>query len=294
MEELFAAAQKMDDLIIRFVKEYTESWCPCRNDTLTMVLDKADKMDGHHKDANIANIVGSSVAIGGSAVVTAGAALLPVTLGLSAAIIVVGTGIGVAGGLTGAGATVVDHVLRARDKSAVNKQLEQDKSNTSRMQEILQEIYKCAENIEGLQQRIYRILNPEQTVTDPTDRSDCLIDLFQNIPVDILVEYGICLPKLNDKAFKSAVNLLKKILPVATRFRIWLQTSVNIGRMAAAGGVIFLMAIATVFEVGNLIYTVHDMVKNKSETSDAKKLREVVQKLQTEKQEIDEIFQILL
>ena len=162
------------------------------------------------------------------------------------------------------------------------------------MQEILQEISKCAENIEGLQQRIYRILNPEQTVTDPTDLSDRLIDLFQNIPGYILVEYGIRLPKLNDKAFKSAVNLLKKILPVATRFRIWLQKSVNIGRMAAAGGVIFLMAIATVFEVGNLIYTVHDMVKNKSETSDAKKLREVVQKLQTEKQEIDEIFQILL
>ena len=292
MAELFAAAQEMNDLIIRFVKEYTEFWCPCRNDTLTMVLDKADKMDGHHKDANIANVVGSSVAIGGSAVATAGVALLPFTLGVSAAIIVVGTGIGVAGGLTGAGATVVDHVLRARDKSDVNKQLEQDKSNTSRMQEILQEISKCAENIEGLQQRIYRILNPEQTVTDQTDQtdlSDRLIDLIQNIPADKLVEYGIHLPKL----FKSAVNLLKKILPVARRFRICLQT-INIGRMAAGGSVIFLMAITTVFEVANLIYTVHDMVKNKSETSDAKKLREVVQNLQKEKQEMDEIFQILL
>ena len=292
MEELVAAAQEMNDLIIRFVKEYTEFWCLCRNDTIMMVLDKADKMDGQHKKANIANIVGSSVAIGGSAVATTGAALLPFTLGVSAAAIGVGASISVAGGLTGAGATVVDHVLRARDKSDVNKQLEQDKSNTSRMQEILQEIYKCAENIEGLQQRIYRILNPEQTVTDQTDLSDHLIDLIQNIPIDMLEECGIHLPKLNDKAFKNAVNLLKTILPVATRFRIWLQTSVNIGKVAA-GGVIFLLAIGTVFEVANLIYTVHDMVKNKSETSDAKKLREVVHKLLEEKQEMDEISEIL-
>ena len=293
MEELFAAAQEMDDLIIRFVKEYTESWCLCRINTIMMVLDKADKIDGQHKKANIANIVGSSVAILGSAVASTGAALLPFTFGTSVAAIGVGASIGAAGGLTGAGATVIDHSLRAWDKSAVNKQSEQDKSNTSRMQEILQEISKCAENIEGLQQRIYRILNPEQTVTDPTDLSDRLIDLFQSIPGDILAEYGIHLPKLDDKAFKSAVNLLKTILPVATRFRIWLQTSVNIGKVAA-GGVIFLLAIGTVFEVANLIYTVHDMVKNKSETSDAKKLREVGQKLLEEKQEMDEICEILL
>ncbi|XP_066454245.1 apolipoprotein L3-like [Eleutherodactylus coqui] len=74
------------------------------------LLEIAEDLDTFHRGATIASVAGSSVGIAGGITTIAGLALAPITLGASLVVSGIGVAAAVAGGVTGASASIADSV----------------------------------------------------------------------------------------------------------------------------------------------------------------------------------------
>lgn len=92
---------------------------------ITELTTMADDLDKFHRGATIASVTGSSFGIAGGIMTIVGLALAPVTLGASLIVSGVGIGVAVAGGVTGAGASIADTVNIKKKCKRVQEMIDQ-------------------------------------------------------------------------------------------------------------------------------------------------------------------------
>ncbi|XP_075056624.1 apolipoprotein L3-like [Mixophyes fleayi] len=115
-EELLQSECKPEELlqsIMTSIEEFTVTWTSLMDiieKCIAELLGIADEIDTFHKGATIASVTGSTFGIAGGVATIAGLALAPFTLGLSMVVSGVGIGVAVAGGVTGAAASIADTV----------------------------------------------------------------------------------------------------------------------------------------------------------------------------------------
>jgi len=108
-------------------------WETTRKDSVLTISDYADALDVHRKNTNISTITGSSVGIVGSVLALVGAFAAIPTFGVSLPLTAVGTGLAVAGGVTGAGSTVTYHLLEKDTQKKVLTKLNADMEVTQKL-----------------------------------------------------------------------------------------------------------------------------------------------------------------
>ncbi|XP_012406117.1 apolipoprotein L3 [Sarcophilus harrisii] len=81
----------------------------------------ADKIDKIHKDCTITNVVASSAGAVSGVLSILGISLAPVTAGASLALFATGLGLGIAAGVTGVSANIVDHVSHSQGRKYLNE-----------------------------------------------------------------------------------------------------------------------------------------------------------------------------
>ncbi|XP_075056950.1 apolipoprotein L3-like [Mixophyes fleayi] len=139
--------QEYKDIWILLLKIFEE----CIKDLLRI----ADDVDKFHKGATIASITGSSFGIAGGITSIVGLILAPFTLGASLIVSGVGIGVAVAGGVTGAAASIADTVH-------IKKKCNRVEEIVSEIQGIFTKIHNISENIKGEYEALNSVLDAEQ------------------------------------------------------------------------------------------------------------------------------------
>ncbi|XP_075056623.1 apolipoprotein L3-like isoform X2 [Mixophyes fleayi] len=125
-------------------------------DCLKDLLCIADDIDKYHKGATIASVTGSTFGIAGGITTIVGLALAPVTLGVSLIVSGVGIGVAVAGGVTGAAASIADTV-NIKNKCNTVQKIVMD------INEKLLIIEKISENIKRTLEALKSMLGEKHT-----------------------------------------------------------------------------------------------------------------------------------
>lgn len=139
----------------REIKEYLHNFI----DTVGDLIEKtgkciiemttiADDLDKFHRGATIASVTGSSFGIAGGITTIVGLALAPVTLGISLIVSGVGIGVAVAGGVTGAGASIADTVNIKTKCKRVQEMIDQINVQMESLKETADNINLAIKNIQ--------------------------------------------------------------------------------------------------------------------------------------------------
>ncbi|CAH2246467.1 apolipo L3-like [Pelobates cultripes] len=141
---------KLEKKVRIYLKEYEDTQT-CYLNLLEKCIKElrsiADDVDKFHRGAIITNIAGSSVGIAGGITTIVGLALAPFTFGASLIVAGVGIGVATAGGLTGAAASIADHVNIKNKCKKVEEIIEELKQGMDKMQELVSEINTLIDNI---------------------------------------------------------------------------------------------------------------------------------------------------
>ncbi|KAG8541860.1 hypothetical protein GDO81_028120 [Engystomops pustulosus] len=108
----------------------------------------ADDLDKFHRGATIASVTGSTFGIAGGITTIVGLALAPFTLGASLIVSAVGVGVAVAGGVTGAGASIADTVNVRKKCNTVREFVSQINEMIERLKEVSDNINSVLEIIQ--------------------------------------------------------------------------------------------------------------------------------------------------
>ena len=111
-------------------------WIDTRKKTIRLLRETADKIQLHHRNVSAAKLGGNGLAVAGGILAIVGLALTPATFGASASLIIAGTVIGAAGGVTGISATVADWIIEKCGVKDAQKQYNYDI-------EQLKEVLRC-------------------------------------------------------------------------------------------------------------------------------------------------------
>ncbi|XP_075719723.1 uncharacterized protein LOC142760421 [Rhinoderma darwinii] len=219
----------------------------------------ADDLDDYHRGATIASVAGSSFGIAGGIVTIVGLALAPVTLGASLIVSGVGIGVAVAGGITGAGASIADTV--------------NIKKNSKLVQEMVGQIDVMMKRLK----KISYIINLEARNLQCRFGGDKSFDLTRVLGRSTLTTLEI-----------SRIAQLGKITTVASRGAQLATRGVQAA--AAISGVLagLFIIIDAVFIVNGAI----DLHKG-SKTEEAAKIRTCAADLQKLYQDLQEVYSLL-
>ena len=122
-------------------------WIPKRKETVRTLRVLADELMTHHNNVRIARVAGSSTSIAGFGVVALGFGLSFVTGGMSLVVAGIGGAIGIAGGLTNTGSTIVETCIQRRMFDFAQKTIDEDREATEAIGKLWEEIGKEAEKI---------------------------------------------------------------------------------------------------------------------------------------------------
>ncbi|XP_069831661.1 apolipoprotein L4-like [Dendropsophus ebraccatus] len=137
-----------------YVSQYIKTLAQLIETTKSCILEMtiiANELDRFHRGATIASVTGSSFGIAGGILTIVGLALIPVTLGASLIVSGVGVGVAVAGGVTGAGASIADIVNIRQKTTRVQEIVDRFNAEMKHLKEISA---KIASVIETLQSRV--------------------------------------------------------------------------------------------------------------------------------------------
>ncbi|XP_075056626.1 apolipoprotein L3-like [Mixophyes fleayi] len=154
-------ADKPEDLlemISTYIQEYKDKWTlsiKILEECIKEMPSIADDIDKFHKGATIASVTGSSFGIAGGITTIVGLILAPFTLGASLIVSGVGIGVAVAGGVTGAAASIADTVN-------IKKKCNRVEELVKEMNGKLTEIQKISEIINCKYEALKYILDAEQ------------------------------------------------------------------------------------------------------------------------------------
>ncbi|XP_032837184.1 apolipoprotein L3-like [Petromyzon marinus] len=119
-------------------------WTEKREETIQNLQGMVQAIRERQKNVNIAKVTGSATGIVGGIMSIVGLALIPVTFGASLGLIIGGAAIGVAGGITGAGASIALTVLNRMDSTEAQELLTQDTELSVRLHEAMVRLNRAA------------------------------------------------------------------------------------------------------------------------------------------------------
>ena len=125
-----------------------EEWIPVREETTLKIRTTIENLKVHHRNVNISRIMGSTTSIAGSALAITGFALAPVTLGVSIGLSVGGIALAVAGGGTAAGASITDTVIEKSKVKHAQQQIRDDYDQLHTIQ-VVAKVIKCNATTDG-------------------------------------------------------------------------------------------------------------------------------------------------
>ncbi|KAM3930006.1 apolipoprotein L4-like [Leptodactylus fuscus] len=244
--------------IKEFLKEFkdtTKSLIEKIPGCITEMTTIADELDNFHRGATIASVTGSSVGVAGGITTIVGLALAPFTLGASLIVSGVGLGVAIAGGVTGAGASIADTV--------------NIKTKCNRIQEIVNEINEMMNRLKEISDNI----NAEVTNLQHRWKGEELLNISRvfgkgaiaAVELSRMVQLG----KLSTVASRGA--------QVATR---------GVQAAAAISGVL-----AALFIIIDAVFIVKGAVDlhNGSKTEEAAKIRTCTKELQLIYEDLQEV-----
>ncbi|XP_044146555.1 apolipoprotein L3-like [Bufo gargarizans] len=225
---------------------------------ITEMTTIADELDKFHRGATIASVTGSSFGIAGGITTIVGLALAPFTLGASLIVSGVGIGVAVAGGVTGASASIAD-IINTKNKC-------------NRVQEIVDQIDEKMKELKELSDNINLVIVNLQSCLDAEE-------IFN-------------LTRLLVRGTMSSVEISR----LAQLGKITTMTSRG-AQLAARGiqaaGVIsgVLAALFIILDATFVVKGAMDLHKG-SKTEEAARIRACVKDLQTIYQELQEIYNL--
>ncbi|XP_044146679.1 apolipoprotein L3-like [Bufo gargarizans] len=248
------------------IEEYLHDF----KDTLTLLIENigscitemttiADELDKFHRGATIASVTGSSLGITGGIATIVGLALAPVTLGASLIVSGVGIGVAVAGGVTGASASIADTINM--------------KKKSQRVQELIDQINEMMAYLKEISENINLKVVNLQCRSD----GDELLNLARVVGRGALSTMEL-----------SRISQLGKITAVASRGAQLATRGVQAA--AAISGV--LAALFIILDAVFIIKGAVDLHKG-SKTEEAARIRECAAELQLIYQDADNLFQDL-
>ncbi len=283
-------------------KELTEL-VRLRKITIEELSKIADSLDKHHKNANIAKLVGSGVGIAGGVVSVVGLALIPVTAGISVVVAGVGAGVAALGGATAAGTDVVEFVITIT--RGAQKVIDEDRKQVEKVVALWakyeEECVKIIKEIEAevpdkeyspstWYGKLRRLLKQKWasfkewadkiSMNNHTRRILFLWDIFS---VGKAILRGVV------GAYDVGVAILRGLEACAKPGPIGRLIITVIGRSAAIGFDAAFTAIGLILDIITFVKTAYDLSKG-SHSAAAKKLREVVASLEKEQKSWNHLF----
>ena len=116
-------------------------------DVISRIQSIQETIDLHHDNVNKATVAGTTAGIVGGGLMIGGIIAAPFTFGASLGLTVVGATIGVAGGVTAAGAKIFDYKQSANNNDAVKRFLNTVESLCREAQDQYNELKKCCHEI---------------------------------------------------------------------------------------------------------------------------------------------------
>lgn len=127
----------------------------------------ADQLDSHFKKVSTAKIVGSVTAVGGGVLSIIGGGLLlgGVTAPLGIAFLATGAGIGAAGGITGAGASIGDLIQKKKEIKRANMWIHDGRELCQKLIQVYDELEAEINNM----RRLYPEISVDSLISDCLD-----------------------------------------------------------------------------------------------------------------------------
>ena len=122
-------------------------WLRMRRDVIKELEEKKEKIIKVCQNVRISRIAGGVAGVAGASVGIAGLALIPVTFGGSLVLTGIGLGVGVAGGVTGAGATIADIVVTQKELRKARVSLILDRQLCQVINSLMKSIEEIANRI---------------------------------------------------------------------------------------------------------------------------------------------------
>ena len=273
-------------------------WIQKREKTIASVKEIAATIDEDHKNVNIANLVGGSVAVVGGGMAIAGICLIPVTFGVSAALTGVGAAVGAGGGAAGAGAVVVDHFLRKKNFESAMDTIQSDRDETEQLAKTAEEINRLEKELQKVSLfLLQKMITDKRICPIRTEKKSNLQQWNEKELVAVLNKISDYLPdavksgKLSattaDRMYES-ITSFKKVPDFVVKLKVLIQGA-SAGRaiLAGAGGI--LAGIGIALELVNIAITAVDVHRG-SKTKEAKDLYDIAEELENELSRATDLF----
>lgn len=253
--------QRGEELIMALIL-----WVKMRKRTIEDLKTKRDKIIQVCKDARRTRVAGAVTSLIGGGLTVVGLGLIPVTLGGSLALSVVGAGIGVAGGVTSVSATFANAVISKTNLKHTQAIIEVD-------QQLSQQINKLGMEIKDIAQTIHE--------ENPSEKIEDIVTSF--------LQGGKVL-NMSLAAAKGAVATSQFARiggPIAIRAMTILAARVTgaAAKVSVAGGVVSLLIVPLdIYEIASNVYK----LCKRSESSATKWLNEQIEQLQCQMNDIEQ------
>lgn len=291
------------------------SWAPRRRETVSLLRNIGKEIDKHHKNSNIAIVVGGSAAAVGGAMVAAGLGAAPFTGGASLPVTGLGVVIGALGGVTHGGSYITDLVLQQKYKKKAIGIVESDRELTETLAGIVSRIQQLTDNIETAAEFIVQYHRAQQEAyaslcRSNGDRNNAVIvrssctrsplqDIFEEL-LTILPEYLLNPQLLNQALSKFNLNPQNVIKAVKWLMKLFGKTfktvSHNIakhGMKLVIGVIVVMTGIVVALETIHTVMTVID-IRRGSKTKTAQDLYSIADTLEKEATTANEFFEALI
>ena len=272
-------------------------WAQKRKKTIASVKEIASSIDEDHKNVNISNLVGGSVAVVGGGVAIAGLCLIPFTFGGSALLTGVGTAVAFSGGATGAGASVADYFLRKKNVEKAKNAIQSDRDETQQLARTAEEISRLESELKNITLFLLQKINTDQRIRPRTENTSELQQWIEGGLIAALGGIATLLPnavrcgKLSvtiANRISESITWLIKVPQFVVKLKVLIQGA-SAGRaiLAGAGGI--LAGIGIALELVNIAITAVD-VHHGSKTKAAKDLYDIAEELENELSRATDLF----
>lgn len=135
LSKMISSFKKCKESCSKFLEIYP-SWSEKREKVIAQLKETSERLDKIKFDSNVAKVVGSSVGIAGGVLTAVGAALTPLTMGLSTPLTIEGIVTSSLGGVTSLGTAVTELCLLANKIKIARKIVQKDKEEFNVLAEL--------------------------------------------------------------------------------------------------------------------------------------------------------------
>ena len=298
--ELLDGIKKTSGDVVAFYKLY-ETWAKERRHCIKELRELAENIDWHHRNSNVVQLPTSAVGIAGGVLSIVGLALIPVTFGVSLGLTIAGGVVGGVAAATGVGNAIADIGITINRSKKAKTYIEEHQTTTESMKTIVASLLQNSNKLSTI-----ATSEVMEVIDQAMVRNAGQLTKVTAIGAKNSVSTGYTLIKTIPSAIK-ALTLLRRSTGVAvatgtTSIRAVESTAADVAsgtaagtaKVVSAGGEVLrgfgfaFSAIGIAVDIFTIGFTVYDLAKG-SQTSAAKKLREVADHLEEELKQVKDI-----